>query len=144
MSRFCWFARNIITSMLTWVPGMWCSFFCVLFFSFRPPALILLSDPDEKQRKKPHGLSIFFTVLYLDAKKLRFASARVYHHNIPSLPEFPKAPTWDQFCFWFLSMTYQTTLTSPLSFTLMMPSCTTPLSEAPLHYLSEANFKPLS
>ena len=34
---------------------------------------------------------------------------------IPSLPEFPKAPTWDRFCFWFLSMTYQTTLTSPLS-----------------------------
>ena len=44
-------------------------FFLCLFFSFRPPALILLSDPDEKQRKKPHGLSIFFTVLYLDAKK---------------------------------------------------------------------------
>ena len=38
-------------------------------------------------------------------------------------------------------MTYQTTLTSPLNFTLMMHSCTTPLSEAPLHYLSEAHFK---
>ena len=37
---------------------MWCCFFLCLCFSFHPPALILLSDPDKKQRKKttrPNG-----------------------------------------------------------------------------------------
>ena len=56
----------------------------------------------------------------------------------------PPGSTWDRFCFWFLSMTCQTTFISPLNFTLMMHSCTTPLSEAPLHYLPEMHFKPLS
>ena len=55
--------------------------------------------------------------------------------NIPSLPEFPKVPTWDRFCFWFLSMTYQTTLTSSLTFTLKI-HC-----QAPPHYLPRGAFQ---
>ena len=31
-------------------------FFCFWYVSFRPHALILLLNPEEKQRKKPHGL----------------------------------------------------------------------------------------
>ena len=50
-------------------------------------------------------LSLAFPFLIQTCKKKYNCSsrlARVYHHNIPSLPEFPKAPTWDRFCFWFL------------------------------------------
>ena len=36
---------------------------------------------------------------FWQTEQLRSASARVYHHNIPSLLEFPKAPTWDRFLF---------------------------------------------
>ena len=36
----------------TWAAMGWDAVFCVSFSSFRPPALILLSDPDEKQRRK--------------------------------------------------------------------------------------------
>ena len=57
--QFCGCKLSVEILLIHWVHGMWCCFlFLCLFFSFRPPVLILLSDPVEKQRKKnPHGLS---------------------------------------------------------------------------------------
>ena len=46
--------RDSVDLLGKWAAMVWGAvfFFCVCLFPFRPPAMILLLDPDEKQRKK--------------------------------------------------------------------------------------------